>query len=77
MMRISGLTRRQINHFAHYLPRQGVGTAAHMRAPRSLAAHGPRLACLPAGLSKSPVLCMPDSSTDEDPHSSVLLNNLL
>ena len=26
MMRISGLTRRQINHFAHYLPRQaGVG----------------------------------------------------
>ena len=77
MMRISGLTRRQINHFAHYLPRQGVGTAAHMRARRALAAHGPRLDCLPACLSKSPVLCMPDSSTDEDPHSSVLLNNLL
>ena len=36
MMRISGLTRRQINHFAHYLPRQGVGTAYMLRGSAQL-----------------------------------------
>ena len=32
MMRISGLTRRQINHFAHYLPRQADTSSAYGRS---------------------------------------------